>query len=115
VTLSVRRDLDAPWKQSARALPIPVSPVRYELLISYIRRLAAANHTDPLLLIDHLGRRHQHPQASGVNQSDYDLTLNHAALDRLATYSGSPTTSYFKLTAKAPSASPGSANKSQFR
>jgi hypothetical protein len=58
-------------------------------LFSYARRLAAANHITPRLLLSHLGRHHSHPKAGGIATSTYDLALNRAALTRLAIYSGS--------------------------
>ncbi|OJF15421.1 hypothetical protein BG844_04810 [Couchioplanes caeruleus subsp. caeruleus] len=70
-------------------------------MFSYVRRLAAANHATPRLLLSHLGRHHSHPKAGGIATSTYDLALNHAALTRLAIYSGSTPAALLKATGAA--------------
>jgi hypothetical protein len=77
------QSLTGRWQQPARALPLPLAPLPREFLFSYVRRLAATNHTTPRLLLSHLGRHHSHPKAGGIATITYDLALNHAALDRL--------------------------------
>jgi hypothetical protein len=79
-------------------LPISLPPLPGELLISYVRRLAVTNHTHPTLLISHLGRHESHPEAGGLFADTYDLTLNRAALDRLAVYSDSPSRALLNAT-----------------
>ncbi|WP_433616890.1 TniQ family protein [Dactylosporangium sp. CA-139114] len=88
------------WHEPARPLPIPTQPLPDELLISYLRRLAANNHITVAMLINHLGWRRQHPntRAGGTRGNHSDLVLNDAALNRLSIYSGSTTTTLRRAT-----------------
>ena len=74
------------WLRRLRQLPIPVAPVHGELVVSYLRRLAAANHTDQGMLIRHLARNSSHDQMQYL--PSHDLAINLTALTRLSLLSG---------------------------
>jgi hypothetical protein len=58
-------------------LPIRVGPISGELMTSYLRRLAAANHVNRALLIRHLATDSHHY----IGPIDiHDLALNQPAL-----------------------------------
>jgi hypothetical protein len=76
---------DRYWQRELRPLPVSVSPLPGELMISYLRRLARANHVECALLIEHLGQSWR--QGIGPIQT-HDLQLSPAALTRLAILSG---------------------------
>jgi TniQ len=81
-----------PCQTPAAPLPIRVRPVHGECSGSYLIRMATGNRCPPRTLLQLLGRVHHrfrpdqwvelHPQST--------ITLNTAALHRLATYSGIP-------------------------
>jgi hypothetical protein len=72
------------WDQPARQLPVTQSPVPGETVVSYLHRLADANHFPLTTLIGYLARCTNLP---GVWRRD-DAQLNPAAIDRLAAISG---------------------------
>jgi hypothetical protein len=78
-----------PWQHPAQPLPVRVRPVSGETLISYTFRLAAANDLQrPTMLLHALGQ-----PTTSVHQTmlaNYDIVLNHRALDRLEIITGLP-------------------------
>jgi hypothetical protein len=78
----------ARWKQDPRPLPISIRPVTGELVISYLRRIAAANHTDLFIVLNSIGTLRPHPHHQAIGSNTHDLAVNTAALIRLAVFTG---------------------------
>jgi hypothetical protein len=75
-----------PWEEPARPLPLGVRPFGGETVVSYVVRLAAANHVRYTTLFRQLARCSPYePQAMVL---DRDAFLDQAALARLAVLSG---------------------------
>jgi hypothetical protein len=77
------------WHAPARALPVTLRPIRGETIVSYTRRLSAANDLPPTTVLRALG---QLPTGSGKHLLICDARLNDQAADRLEAYTGIPRT-----------------------
>ncbi len=77
------------WRRTLRQLPLRVAPIRGELLVSYIRRLASANRVETKLLLRHLAGHNGSGEQAQLTAS-HDVAINLPVLARLALLSGCP-------------------------
>jgi len=78
------------WHAPARALPVTVRPVGGETVVSYARRLSAANDLPPATILRALGQLTN--MGSGKHLLICDARLNEQAAGRLEAYTGIPGT-----------------------
>lgn len=78
------------WYAPARALPVTVRPIGGETVVSYARRLSAANDLPPTTVLRALGQLTG--RGSGRHLLTCDARLNEQAADRLEAYTGIPRT-----------------------
>ena len=74
------------WHAPARALPVTVRPIGGETIVSYARRLSAANDLPPATVLRALGQLAN--MGSGKHLLICDARLNEQAADRLEAYTG---------------------------
>lgn len=76
------------WQAPARALPVTARPIGGETIVSYARRLSAANDLPPTTVLRALGQLTG--KGSGKHLLICDARLNEQAADRLEAYTGIP-------------------------
>ncbi|MEU2247415.1 TniQ family protein [Streptomyces sp. NPDC019224] len=76
-----------PWEEPVRLLPVPLPPIRGEVLGCYLHRLAEANHTTPPLLGQYLS---PHSHIYFTRRPDPLRHWTPTALPRLAAMTGVP-------------------------
>ena len=76
------------WQAPARALPVTARPVGGETIVSYARRLSAANDLPPTTVLRALGQLTGN--GSGKHLLICDARLNEQAATRLESYTGIP-------------------------
>ncbi len=76
------------WHAPARALPVTVRPIGGETVLSYARRLSAANDLPPTTILRALGQLTN--AGSGKHLLICDARLDEQAADRLEAYTGIP-------------------------